>query len=39
MKHLLSSTLVFFTLLFGVYSEDDSSKKGPKVTVKVRYLL
>lgn len=35
MKHLFLSKLVLFTLLFRVYSEGDSSKKGPKVTVNV----
>lgn len=35
MNHLFFSTLVLFTLLFRIYSEDDSSKKGPKVTVNV----
>lgn len=35
MNHLFFSTLVLFSLLFRIYSEGDSSKKGPKVTVNV----
>lgn len=35
MNHLFFSTLVMFTLLFRIYSEGDSSKKGPKATVNV----
>lgn len=35
MNHLFFSTLVLFTLLLRIYSEGDSSKKGPKVTVNV----